>query len=82
MKTVQDIFSCWDTVPDMADDVGVSCWRAKKWKARKRIPHSAWPSVMDAVKRKGKDLTADDLLAMHAAKGTRRRSPNVAHARS
>lgn len=71
MKSVPEVFGCWDTVPEMASDVGVPEARAKKWRQRKRIPHSAWPSLMAALKRKGKDVSADDLLAMHAPKSRR-----------
>jgi hypothetical protein len=74
MKTVSELFSCWDTVPQMACDVGVPEARAKKWLQRKRIPHTAWPALMAALKRKGEDVSADDLLAMHSPKPPRRSS--------
>jgi hypothetical protein len=71
MKSVPEVFGCWPTVPKMADDVGVPEARAKKWLQRKRIPHTAWPSLIAALRAKGKDVSADELLAMHAPKSRR-----------
>lgn len=73
MKTLKDLFACWDTIPDMAAAVGESHWTVAKWKKRKSIPSSAWPAVIKALKRKGKDIGATELLAMH----TRSKSPPV-----
>jgi hypothetical protein len=69
-KTVGEVFSYWDTIPEMASDVGVPQWRASKWRQRGRIPALYWTSFVSAVERKGKDLCIEDLLMMH----TRRRA--------
>lgn len=66
LKTVGDIFSCWETLPEMATDVGESHWAVRKWKQRGRIPDSAWTNVIEAMRRKGKNLSAEGLLVMHA----------------
>jgi hypothetical protein len=50
----------------MANDTGFPAERVKKWWQRERIPNRAWPEVLSAVRRKGKKLSADDLLVMHA----------------
>lgn len=67
VKTVSEIFDCWDTVPEMADDVGEHQWTVRKWKARKRIPQTAWGAVISALERKGKKLSADSLLRLHGS---------------
>lgn len=71
MKTIGDLFNCWDTIPQMASEVGVSAWRASKWHQRRRIPDRHWPAVQSALSRKGKKLSADDLLAMHTSRRNR-----------
>jgi hypothetical protein len=65
MKTLGDIFGCWDTLTEMASDTGHPVERVKKWRQRDQIPNKAWPDVLSAVRRKGKKLSADDLLVMH-----------------
>lgn len=67
MKSVNDVFRIWDSTVDMADDVGESHWTVSKWKQRKRIPQSAWMAVVQAAQRRGKKLTAENLLLMHGA---------------
>jgi len=66
MKTVSELFDCWDTAADMAADFDVSHWTALKWRQRGGIPSQHWPTAVTALSRKGKKLCADDLLAMHA----------------
>ncbi len=66
MKTLDDVFACWPTMPEMASDTGASVWQAKKWRQRGRIPATHWPAVQAALSRKGKKLSADALLAMHS----------------
>jgi len=70
MKTLDELFKTWSTIPEMASDTGASVWQAKKWRQRGRIPAAHWPAVQAALSRKGKKLSADTLLAMHS----RRRS--------
>lgn len=65
MNTLTELFACWASIAEMADDLGENQWRVQKWKQRGRIPVEVWQAVIDAVQRKGKDLTAEQLLAMH-----------------
>lgn len=65
MSTISDLFKLWDTITQMADAVDESHWAVAKWQQRGRIPSAAWPKVISAARRKGKKLSADDLLAMH-----------------
>lgn len=65
MRTIDDVFNQWDTLTAMAADVGWSRDAVEKWKERQRIPSDAWSSLIGALKRKGKELTSDRLLAMH-----------------
>lgn len=65
MSTISDLFKLWGTIQEMADAVDESHWTVAKWKQRKSIPSGAWPKVISAARRKGKKLSADDLLSMH-----------------
>lgn len=66
MDSVNEVFSIWKTVPQMAEAVGVTHWTAQKWKTRGRIPQTAWPALISAARAKGKDLSAEALLSMHS----------------
>jgi hypothetical protein len=76
MRTLRDVFKNWDSAADMANAVGVSHWAVAKWQQRKSIPSSAWPALIKALKGKGKDVGAADLLAMHTRSKS---SPPVQH---
>ena len=61
-----DLFFGWfESIPELADLVDESHWTVSKWKQRRSIPSEYWAAVIRAAKTKGKDLSADDLLAMH-----------------
>jgi hypothetical protein len=65
MRTLTDVFDSWETLTEMAADVRKNRAAVEKWRERQSIPLSAWPLLMKALKRKGKDIGAADLLAMH-----------------
>lgn len=75
VKTLKELFDCWDTIAQMASDVGESHWTVIKWRKRKSIPSSAWPALIKALKRKGKDIGAAELLAMHTKSARSKSSP-------
>lgn len=68
MQSHSDIMSLWDTAAAMAADIACEheqermAVRARKWKARGRIPARYWPKVAEAAQRRGHDVTVD-LLA-------------------
>jgi hypothetical protein len=64
MKRLEDVFACWESLSQMATDVGESHWAVAKWRQRRRIPSNAWPRLIKALKRKGKNVSADDLLSI------------------
>lgn len=65
MRTFDDVFNAWETLTAMAADVDRTRAAVEKWKERQSIPSDAWSSLIQALRRKGKDLTSDQLLAMH-----------------
>lgn len=69
--TLEKLFGIWDSMTEFATEVGESHWTVLKWKQRQRIPSDAWPKVISAANRKGKNVSAGDLLAMHGGATTR-----------
>lgn len=64
--TLQTVFDWWDDDPAaLASAIGQKYETVKKWRQRSSIPSDHWPALILAAKAKGKDLSADDLLAMH-----------------
>lgn len=66
MRTIDDVFNQWGTLTAMAADVGWTRDAVEKWRERQRIPSNAWPALIQSLRSKGKDLSSDQLLAMHA----------------
>lgn len=66
MRAIEDVFDTWETLTAMALDLGENRAMVEKWQTRRRIPQDYWPAVLAALRRKGKDLSADTLLAMHS----------------
>lgn len=65
MKRLDDVFNSWETLTAMAIDVGRTRAAVEKWKERQSIPSDAWTSLIQALRRKGIELTSDALLSMH-----------------
>jgi hypothetical protein len=63
MQAIQDIFQIWPSVTVMAREVGAPFDRARKWLHCGRIPVDVWPAVIAAAEKRGRKLTADELLA-------------------
>lgn len=75
-----DILSLWKGpkyLVRLAEDIGVSRWRARMWRDRDSIPPAYWPQVIDAVWRRfGVEITSDELMwaakRAHQERETRR----------
>jgi hypothetical protein len=65
MRTIDDVFKQWETLTAMAVDVERTRAAVEKWRERQSIPSDAWTALIQALRRKGKELTSDQLLAMH-----------------
>jgi hypothetical protein len=72
------VFSIWPSMVELAADIDESHWTVNKWWQRKRIPQDYWGKIVVAAKRKGKHLSADDLLAAHTPVKTPARKTAVA----
>jgi hypothetical protein len=68
--TLMDVFSLWDSLVQLATDIGESQWTVIKWKKRNNIPTRYWQSLCDAAKRRSKRLTVEDLMRVHATRST------------
>lgn len=65
MPSIDDVFARWDTISDLAADIGEKPDTVYRWKKRRRIPEAAWASVIAAASRRGIAITADELLAVN-----------------
>jgi hypothetical protein len=65
VSTITDVFKIWNSLAEMAEAIGRTHWTVQKWSQRKGIPLDAWPDVISAARRKGKKLSAEQLLSMH-----------------
>jgi hypothetical protein len=77
---IDDVFDLWKTLVELAGDIGQSQWKVIKWKKRRLIPPEYWQSICDAARARGKALTADDLMRVHAGPTVRPQAPAGANA--
>jgi cell division FtsZ-interacting protein ZapD len=61
MIGLQDVFGRWSTLAEMARDLDLPYQTVAKWAQRERIPSEAWEAVVSAVKRKGGNITFEQL---------------------
>lgn len=73
MQALRDIFGIWSSIRNMADDLNRPYDTVLAWRIRKRIPEDAWQDVIDAAKRRGKNLTVAQILTWNAPLGRRGR---------
>lgn len=71
MQAISDIFAIWPSTKEMADDLGQKYDTVLRWKLRKRIPSTAWPTIIEKAAARETLVTAAQLLAANAP---RRRS--------
>ena len=65
MQALEDIFSAWDTLVDMAKDVDQPYQTVAKWKQRGRIPSEAWGTVIAALKQRGHHMTFEQIAKVN-----------------
>jgi hypothetical protein len=74
MQAISDIFSIWPSLSVMAGELGQPYDRVQKWHARKRIPVTAWPVVIEKAAMRETLVTMPELAAMNRAKRKARRN--------
>jgi hypothetical protein len=78
VQALDDIFELFSGPTGLASEIGEKADTVLRWKLRQRIPDHAWTPVINAVKRRGRDLTVDQLLALNTPKRNRWDQPAVA----
>ena len=63
MQGPRDIFSIWANVSEMAESIDQLPDTVYRWKLRSRIPEEHWNAVIAAAGKRGKTITASDILA-------------------
>lgn len=74
IRTIDDVFSIWDTVASLARDIGESYDQVLKWRQRRRIPAEHWTRVASAASVRGRDLTVDQLARIRRDGKRKRRA--------
>ena len=72
-QSVHEVLALWGTLRAAADATKLPYARVCKMQARGSIRSIHWPNFIDAARKLGVDLTADDLLRMHNQAGRRPR---------
>lgn len=67
MMTLSKAFDAWETVVDLANDMGVPVQTAYGWRRRGSLPVKYWPRLIQKAKERGVTLTIEDLAASVAA---------------
>lgn len=73
MHRMEKVFSIWPTAAALARDIGESEITVRAWKRRMSIPANRDLTLIAAAKRRGHELTLEDLAALRRAPATRNR---------
>lgn len=68
METVDDIYELLGGPAAVGRLIGKSTEHAATMRRRGSIPVEYWPDILEGLKAKGRDSTADDLLRCHTPK--------------
>ncbi len=71
--TFESIILKWPGTAVFAQEVGVTTDLASKWRRERGIPSTHWAAVLNAAKKRGISLQAEDLIAAQAAKKGRKK---------
>ena len=66
MESTHDVFGIWPDTSTMALEIGEKPDTVYRWSLKRRIPETAWREVITAAFKRGRKLTADDLLTANA----------------
>lgn len=66
MQALEDIFSIWPSLREMADDLGQLEDTVYRWKQRGRIPEDMWPSIIEKAAGREKLVTASQIMKFNA----------------
>jgi len=70
MQVIGDIFGLWDSLANMARELGIEYQTVAKWSQRGRIPPESWPAVIEAAKRRKIIVTPALLAKLNKPRGT------------
>lgn len=75
---INTLIKKWPTRADLAADLGVKVDRVHKWAQSGSIPQEFMLSVVNAAKKRGFDLTADDMIKAHSGKAEPKKQTEAA----
>jgi hypothetical protein len=77
IKGIEDVFSIWPSLAEMARDLDVDYQRLAKWSQRGRIPPESWDAVISAARRKRVAVSAALLNRLNKPRDTAIQAPVV-----
>lgn len=75
MQAIEDIFTAFGTVHQLADELGRKYDTVLAWRTRGRIPEDAWADVIAAARKRGIELTAGQILEFNTPMKKRGKPP-------
>lgn len=75
MQAIGDIFSAFDSVHQLADELGRKYDTVLAWRTRGRIPEDAWADVIAAAQKRGISISAAQILAFNTPLKKRGKPP-------
>lgn len=60
---IEDIFGIWGRPSNLAVDIHAKADTVRKWWKHRRIPEDAWAEVIEAARKRGHRITAQDILS-------------------
>ncbi|MEM8615334.1 MAG: hypothetical protein AAGF20_00210 [Pseudomonadota bacterium] len=66
MRTFKDLISKWESVAQLAKDLGYPYERVSQWGKRDSIPPEYWPDIIAAAPKRGLTIDINALLKMRA----------------
>jgi uncharacterized protein YjcR len=61
------IINLWDSVAELATDIGAKPSSVRKWKQRGKVPSAHWPAMVRAARDRKKKLTIEMLAEAQSA---------------
>lgn len=77
-STFDEVLSLWDSHTALSEELGVIYVTAQAMRKRRSIGDEHWPKIIEAWKRRGVVLNADDMLRMKFKRREEKRRENAA----
>lgn len=70
ISSIKEIFQIWESLAQMARELGIEYQTVCKWQQRGRIPPESWDAVIAAALKKGKTVSVVELNRVNKPRDT------------